>query len=209
VQPYPPRRGLVIAAAIVASILILLGAAAFVVLRVTADRNGDTYARRDDICDLIQTASLAPLSIAERPTGGRTTQRATDGPPAVECRIQVDNATDSEKNSGAGLRVEAIFFPDAGAARAAYEDEKEGASSSRGSVRTEATGVGEEAIFATSSLYSGDGTTATSFDVVARQRNVVVSVDLGPAWDSDWNHGTVRDALIPIARAVLDGLARG
>jgi hypothetical protein len=210
-RPVRRRRGPLIAAvAAIAVALVAGGVVAAVTLMSGDGGRAPVYARRDKVCDLVDVAPLAALSLAERTGAGRTTARGTDGgdgdEPYARCEVQVSRAP---TEPGYDLRATVDFYPDEAHAADGYVDEQEKLDSMAGSSRSDAAGVGSAAFFATDLLYGetdGERHTLTTFNVVARDRNVVVSVSLGLVSDSDWNQAAVRDALIPIARALLTGL---
>ncbi len=202
------RRGPLIAAVTAIAVALIAGGVVAAVMVMSGDGGrAPVYARRDKVCDLVDVAPLAALSLAERTAAGRTTERGTGGgdgdDPYVKCEIQVVGT------AGYDLRATVDFYPDAAAATDGYADEQEYFDSMAGSSRSDASGVGSAAFFATDLLYGetdGERHTMTTFNVVARDRNVVVSVSLGLVSDSDWNQAAVRDALIPVARGILSGL---
>jgi hypothetical protein len=210
-RPGHRRRGTLVAAAVVLAVALIAGGVVAAVALMSGDGGrAPVYARRDKVCDLVDVAPLAALSLAERAGAGRTTARGADGgdgdDPYVRCEIQVSPAA---TESGYDLRATVDFYPDASAATDGYVDEQERLDSMAGSSRSDASGVGRAAFFGTDLLYGesdGDRYTMTTFHVIARDRNVVVSVGLGLVRDPDWNQAAVRDALIPIARTILTGL---
>jgi hypothetical protein len=194
------RTGLIIGAAVVA--LVLLAGVAYAVLRVFASGDDDTYSRRDNICGLIDPAPLAALSLAERRGAGRTSERGDEGAPYARCDLGIQSTAGDTMASNT-LRVTASYHRDAQGARNAFRDEWEFATAGSGSVRTAMDGLGDEAMFATGTLSSDNGSTATDFTVTARHGNLLVIVHLGSAWNTTWDHATVRNTLVPVVRDVF------
>jgi hypothetical protein len=212
-QPFSRRRrGPLIGAAVL--LVLLAGGAVLAVALRSGDGDGaPAYTRRGSLCDLVDPAPLAALSLRERPNTTRMTDGGTGGgdgdDPYSACELQLVPIPAGPNESGYALRADAVFYVDAAAARAGFVDERERAESIAGATRSDAPGVGDEGFFATSVLDAetdGVHSTLTTFHVVARHRNVVVQVNTGHVRDSDWNQPAVRDALIAIVRTLLGGL---